>query len=437
MNKNIVCKFGGTSLASSENITKVKEIVLQDKKRFVIVSAPGKRNKEDVKLTDCLINCFKLSKSGEDFSDSFNAFKTRFEDIKKDFDLDFDLTPYFDDLYKHIEEHKDYDYVVSRGEFFSARLISLFFGYEFLDAASFITFAKDGSVELDTTKQKFNSIVEAGKCYVIPGFYGQDYKGNIKTFSRGGSDVSGAIVAAIADAPVYENWTDVDGFLVTDPKLCKNPLLIEELSYHELRELSYMGANVLHQDCAKFLRENDIVLNLRNTFNPTCKGSLIMPDSKKIKHKKLTGIAGQKGFTIIHIEKFDINESLGIIEKVANIFKKYNISIEHIPTGIDSVSIIVKSYFINSTNSKDLLDDIYSQIKPDKLEIIENVALISVVGSLLRSDKDAERQVFESFFKSNAKIITLNKGAGGISIIFGVPESEFETTIQTLYSSLF
>ena len=198
-----------------------------------------------------------------------------------------------------------------------------------------------------------------------------------------------------------------------------------------------MGANVLHQDCAKFLRENNIVLNLRNTFNPTCKGSLIMPDNKKIKHTKLTGIAGQKGFTIIHIDKFDINESLGIIEKIANIFKKYNISIEHIPTGIDSVSIIVKSYFVNSTNSKNLLDDIYSQIKPDKLEIIENVALISVVGSLLKTDREAEKQVFESLFKSNAQIITLNKGAGGISIIFGIPENEFERTIQSLYNSLF
>ena len=437
MNKNIVCKFGGTSLASSENIKKVKDIVLSGNKRFVIVSAPGKRDKNDVKLTDCLINCFNLSKSGEDFSKDFEAFKNRFEEIKKEFNLTIDLTPYFEDLYKNIAAHKDYDYVVSRGEFFSARLISLFFGYEFLDAASFITFDKSGKVELESTKQKFNSLVQNNKNYVIPGFYGQDYKGKIKTFSRGGSDVSGAIVAAICDAPVYENWTDVDGFLSADPRLCNNPELIEELSYHELRELSYMGANVLHQDCVRFLRENNIVLNLRNTFNPTCKGSLIMPDSNKIKHKKLTGIAGQKGFTIIHIDKFDINESLGIIEKVANIFKKYNISIEHIPTGIDSVSIIVKSYFVNSTNSKDLLDDIYKQIKPDRLEIIENVALISVVGSLLKSNREAEKQVFDSLFKTDAKLITLNKGAGGISIIFGIPESEFEKTIQILYSSLF
>ncbi|MBQ9793017.1 MAG: aspartate kinase [Clostridia bacterium] len=438
MNKNnIVCKFGGTSLASSENIRKVKDIVVSGDKRFVIVSAPGKRTKDDVKLTDCLINCFNLSKENKDFSESFNAFKNRFEDIKKEFSLSIDLTPYYDDLYSHIKDHNDYDYVISRGEFFSARLISLFFGYEFLDAASFITFAKDGSVELETTKQKFESLIEDGKKYVIPGFYGLDYKGNIKTFSRGGSDVTGAIVSAIADAPVYENWTDVDGFLTADPRLCNNPELIEELSYHELRELSYMGANVLHQDCAKFLRENNIVLNLRNTFNPTCKGSLIMPDSEKIKHKKLTGIAGQKGFTIIHIDKFDINESLGIIERIANIFKKYNISIEHIPTGIDSVSIIVKSHFVNSTNTKDLLDDIYNQIKPDRLEMMENVALISVVGSLLKTSREAEKKVFESLFKTNSQIITLNKGAGGISIIFGIPESEFENTMQILYNSLF
>ena len=437
MIKDIVCKFGGTSLASSENIQKVKDIVLSGKKRFVIVSAPGKRNKEDIKLTDCLISCFNLSKQGEDFSEFFTAFKTRFEGIKQDFNLDINLSDYYDDLYTQIKAHKDYDYIVSRGEFFSAKVISQFFGYEFLDAANFITFAKDGSVELDVTRQKFESLVEKGKKYVIPGFYGQDYKGKIKTFSRGGSDVSGAIVAAISDASVYENWTDVDGFLTADPRLCENPELIDVLSYHELRELSYMGANVLHQDCVRFLRENNIVLNLRNTFNPTCKGSLIMPDSKKIKHKKLTGIAGQKGFTIIHIDKFDINESLGIIERIANIFKKYNISIEHIPTGIDSVSIIVKSYFVNSTNTKNLLDDIYNQIKPDKLEIMENVALVSVVGSLLKEDRECEKQVFESLFKTNAKIITLNKGAGGISIIFGIPENEFEKTMQMLYKSLF
>jgi len=437
MTKNIVCKFGGTSLASSENINKVKNIVLQGKKRFVIVSAPGKRNLSDTKITDCLINCFNLSKQGEDFSKEFMFFKSRFEEIKNAFKLNIDLTSCYADLYKQISLHRDYDYVISRGEFFCAKLVSKILNYKFLDASNFITFDKQGNVEMHTTKQKFLSSIERGKNYVIPGFYGQDYKGKIKTFSRGGSDVTGAIVSALVNANVYENWTDVDGFLAADPKLCKKPRLISVLSYQELRELTYMGANVLHQDCVRFLRQNNVVLNLRNTFNPTCEGSLIMPDSKKIKHKKLTGIAGQKGFTIIHIDKFNINESLGVIEKLCSIFKKYNISIEHIPTGIDSISVIVKSYFINSTNTKLLLDDIIEQVKPDKLEVLENVALISIVGSLLKTDPESEKKVFESLFKSQVKIITLNKSASGISIILGVYEQDFEKTIQTLYKLLF
>jgi len=436
MNKDIVCKFGGTSLASSQNIQKVKDIVLKDKKRFVIVSAPGKRTKEDIKLTDILINSFKASKNNENFDKFFSLFVERFEEIKKDFELDVNLENEYNILYEEIKKHEDYDFVVSRGEYFSARLISLILNYEFIDAADFICFNDSGKVDLEITKQKFSSLIKVDKKYVIPGFYGL-YNGKIKTFSRGGSDVSGAIVAAITDAKVYENWTDVDGFLTADPKICQNPELINELNYHELRELSYMGANVLHQDCVKFLRENNIILNLRNTFNPACKGSLIMPDNRKIFHKKLTGIAGQKGFTIIHIDKFDINESLGIIEKIANIFKKYKISIEHIPTGIDSVSVIFKSVYVNESNSSSLIDDIYHDIEPDNLEIIENIALISIVGELLKNNINSEKMVFESIFKTGTKIITLNKGAGGISIIFGVPENDFDKTIQTLYKNLF
>ncbi len=437
MKNDIVCKFGGTSLANSENIKKVKEIVISGKKRFVVVSAPGKRFKDDIKITDCLINSFNKSKNGETFETEFSFFKNRFEEISKEFNLDVDLSSSFQDLHNKILEHKDFDYVVSRGEFFSAKLIALVLGYTFLDARSFITFLDNKKVDLNQTRQKFNAIIKPNQNYVISGFYGADAKGNIVTFSRGGSDISGAIVSVVANAKVYENWTDVDGFLSADPKLCKGANLIDKLSYHELRELSYMGANVLHPDCVKFLRENNIILNLRNTFNPSCKGSLIMPDNKKLLQSKLTGIAGQKGFTIIHIDKFDINESLGIIEKIANIIKKYNISIEHIPTGIDTVSVIVKTLFLSDEIRKNMIDDINIEIKPDRLEIIDNVALISVVGNILRDDRNIEKKVFDALFSSNTKIITLNKGADGISVIFGVPEKSFDKTISVLYNMLF
>ncbi len=437
MLNNIVCKFGGTSLANFENMMQVKSIVKNEKPRFVVVSAPGKRYKEDTKITDCLISCFEASKSSKNFSNQFNFLKTRFEEIKQKFDLNLDLNKYYTELEKSLKKHNDYDYVVSRGEFFSAVIMAQVLGYNFLDASSFVVFNKTGNVDLIVSKQKFSALTKKNCCYVIPGFYGCSYNGKIKTFSRGGSDITGAIVAVLAGCKVYENWTDVDGFLQADPKICKNPNLIEQLTYHELRELSYMGANVLHPDCVRFLRENNIVLNLKNTFNPTCKGSFIMPDKTKILHKGLTGIAGQKGFTIIHIEKFSINESLGIIEKISNIFKKYLISIEHIPTGIDSVSVIVKSMFINSSNKEDLIKDIKTQISPDALQFVENVSLISVVGIKLKEDKDLENKIFQSFFKSNSKILTLNKGASGLSIIFGVQEKDFDKTMDTMYNLLF
>ena len=437
MKNDIVCKFGGTSLANSENIGQVKKIVLADKKRFVIVSAPGKRFKEDEKITDCLIKAFNNSKNGKSFEEEFTFFKLRYEEIAKEFKLDINLTPFFKDLYEKLKEHTDYDYVVSRGEFFSAKLIALILGYEFLDAMKFITFLDNKNVDINQTTQKFKEIIKPNKNYVISGFYGADANGNIVTFSRGGSDITGAIVSLVAGAKIYENWTDVNGFLSADPKLCKGASLIEKLNYHELRELSYMGANVLHPDCVKFLRENNIILNLRNTFNPTCKGSLIMPDNKKLAQNKLTGIAGQKGFTIIHIDKFDINESLGIIESIANIIKKYNVSIEHIPTGIDTVSVIVKTLFLNEQTRINMINDIKAEIKPDRLEIIDKVALISVVGNKLKEDIKTEKQVFDALYSTNTKIITLNKGADGISVIFGVPEKDFERTIDNLYKSLF
>ena len=435
MNK-IVCKFGGTSLANSQNIKKVKEIVLNGNKPYVVVSAPGKREKADTKITDCLINAFKKSQNGENYQEEINFFINRYEEIKKAFNLDIDLTTEFKELERAIKEHEDYDYVVSRGEYFSAKSIALILNYSFLDA-TFIIFDDNGNVDLDITKQNFLNLTNPNEKYVIPGFYGLTLNHKIKTFSRGGSDITGAIVSAVSGAKTYENWTDVDGFLTADPKLCENPKLIKELNYHELRELSYMGANVLHPECAKFLKENNIILNLRNTFNPTCTGSLIKPDDQEINQESLTGIAGQKGFTIFNIEKFDLNESLGIIEKVANIFKNNKISIEHIPTGIDSVSVIVKSSFLTDETKQKILSEITTKIKPDKLEIIEKVALICVVGKILNEEKIAEQKVYKALYSLNENIITLNKGANGISVIFGIFENVFDTTINQLYKSLF
>ena len=435
---DVVCKFGGTSLSCFENIKKVKDIVCSGNKRFVIVSAPGKRSREDIKITDTLIKCFDLSKDNKDFKAYWEEKKKRYTEIMSFLNVfDLDLTKDFEILFDEIKKHKNYDFVISRGEYLSAKIIARYFNYEFLDAISFLTFDMQGKIDLKISQQKFSSIIKKDKFYVIPGFYGLNYNGEVKTFSRGGSDVTGAIVAAISKAYTYENWTDVDGFLVANPRICENPELIDCLTYHELRELSYMGANVLHPDCVRFLRENNIILNLRNTFNPTCKGSLIMPDTKNIVHKKLTGIAGQKGFMIFYIEKFDINESLGIIEGIAKTFKKFNIPIEHIPTGIDTISIVVKKEFVTEKIKADLLSQIDICVNPDKLEIINDVALISVVGNIIKTNRNIEKQIFDVIYSTNSKIININKGAGGISIIFGVTESEFDSTVKFLYKSLF
>jgi len=432
---SIVCKFGGTSLASSENIRRVRDIVnSNNERRFVVVSAPGKRCKDDIKITDCLIECFNLSKKGECYANTLGIIKERFNGLKADLNVKCDLTEDFCKLEEAIKNHNDYDYVVSRGEYFSARIISAFFGFKFVDASSLIVFDEDGKVDLEVTNGLVQEHLTDGY-FVVPGFYGVDKTGAIKVFSRGGSDLSGAILANALKCSIYENWTDVDGFMASDPKLIENPPVIKKLTYHELRELSYMGATVLHPSCTGFLKDKGIAINLRNTFNPESEGSLIIPDDEEVKSDTITGIAGQKGFTILHLEKYDLNESLGLIETIAKIFKKHKVSIEHIPTGIDSVSIIFKSN-IKEEVLEQIQNDLIEEIIPDKMQIIESVALISVVGNALRNNFMLERKAFESVFMCDVELLTVNKGAKGISIIFGVAEENFKKVSKSLFVNL-
>ena len=432
---SIVCKFGGTSLASSENIRRVRDIVnSNNERRFVVVSAPGKRCKDDIKITDCLIECFNLSKKGECYANTLGTIKERFNGLKADLNVNCDLTEDFNKLEEAIKNHVDYDYIVSRGEYFSARIISAFFGFKFVDASSLIVFDEEGKVDLEVTNKLVEEHLTEGN-FVVPGFYGVDKTGAIKVFSRGGSDLSGAILANALKCSVYENWTDVDGFMASDPKLIDNPPVIKKLTYHELRELSYMGATVLHPSCTGFLKDKGIAINLRNTFNPESEGSLIVPDDEHEKSDTITGIAGQKGFTILHLEKYDLNESLGLIETIAKIFKKHKVSIEHIPTGIDSVSIIFKSK-IKEEVLEQIQNDLIEEIIPDKMQIIESVALISVVGNALRNNFMLERKAFESVFMCVVELLTVNKGAKGMSIIFGVAEENFKKVSKSLFVNL-
>ena len=430
--KELVCKFGGSSLSDAKNILQVAKIAQKSKARFVVVSAPGKRNKQDIKITDTLIACYNRAKTGENFDEEFELFAKRFEEINLTLGTNIDLQPMLVQFYNEIKSGATFDYVASRGEFFSAQIIGKYLGYKFLDAKDFVTFANDDKIDLEMSRIKFISRTNATDRYVIPGFYGADKSGKIKVFSRGGSDISGAVVAVLCGAKIYENWTDVDGFLECDPRFSKNPKMISKISYAQLRELSYAGANVLHSDCTRFLRENNIVLNLRNTFNPACKGSFIMP---KCKQKKLTGIAGQKGFCIISFEKFNINSSLGCLCDVAKIFSKYGINVEHVPTGIDNISVVAREQTLTDKTLAKAIREVSGVISPDSVRITKDVALVSVVGAMF--DKKTEQKVFDQIYSLKTKIFLLNKSTQGLSVIFAFPQADFERVLTRLHKNLF
>lgn len=430
--KELVCKFGGSSLADAKSVLQVAKIVSVSPARFVVVSAPGKRNKQDIKITDTLISCQNKAKNNENFDKEFEFFAKRMTELDTTLGTRLDIKNMLDSFYEEIKSGATMDYVASRGEYFSAKIVSKYLGYKFLDAKDFITFADNGKVDLETSKMKFISRTNKTDKYIIPGFYGADAKGNVKVFSRGGSDITGAVVSVLCGAKVYENWTDVDGFLECDPRFSKNPKLIGKISYAELRELSYAGANVLHPDCTRFLRENNIVLNLRNTFNPACKGSFIMP---KCKQKKLTGIAGQKGFCIVSFEKFNINSSLGNLSEVSSIFEKHGVSLEHIPTGIDNISVVAREVGLNDEVLAEIVKEISLALSPDSVRVTRDVALVSVVGATF--DRKVERKVFDEIYSLGTKIYMLNKSTQGLSVIFGFPQKDFERVLKTLHKNLF
>ncbi|MGN0798595.1 MAG: aspartate kinase [Christensenellales bacterium] len=430
--KELVCKFGGSSLADANRVMQVAKIVNNSPARFVVVSAPGKRNKQDIKITDILLSCYKKAEAKESFDVEFNLFATRMEELDKELGTGINIREMLKNFYTEIAGGATESYVASRGEYFSAKIVSKYLGYNFLDAKDFITFSSNGKVDFEISKMKFVSHTNNWDKYVIPGFYGADANGNVKIFSRGGSDITGAVVAVLCGAKVYENWTDVDGFLQCDPRFSKNPKLIAKISYAELRELSYAGANVLHPDCTRFLRENNIVLNLRNTFNPTCKGSFIMP---KCKQKKLTGIAGQKGFCIISFEKFNINSSLNFVWEVYNAFAKNGVGVEHIPTGIDNISVVARQNEITDDKLKKIVEQISQKCALDGVSITKDVALVSVVGAML--NQKTERNVIEQIYTLGTKIFMLNKSTQGLSIIFAFPQKDFEKVLKTLHKNLF
>lgn len=428
---SIVCKFGGSSLASAESIRVVENIIKKDKKQFVVVSAPGKRFDGDVKVTDLLISCYKLSKAKKEFDDPFIKIKSRFEELIYALKVNIDLKQDFDNLYEELKTCQNYDLILSRGEFLTAKIISKLLNYNLLDAKDFIVFDKKNKVNLVKSKKLFNSFVNREQCYVIPGFYGRDTYNKIKVFSRGGSDITGAIVAVLGNLQKYENFTDVDGVFDIDPRKCKKAEIIKMLSYKEMRVLSSCGAGILHQDCLEILDKNDIILNIRNTFNINNTGSLILPNHY-VKNRALCGITGEVGYVIINIEAINISRNNKLIQAIISNLSNYNKEIKRIIEGIDNISIIVKD---DDSFIEEKIEDIVGIT--DINVTLSKVALISIVGLPIKESCLLQNKIFDSLSQINCKVLVTVHTNQDICFTIGVEENKFEQTLNLLYDRLF
>ena len=434
-----VLKFGGSSLADAQQFAKVKAIVEADEsRRVVIVSAPGKRFSGDHKITDLLYLCAAHIKYGVSCEEIFDMIRTRYLEIAHDCGLKLDLNPDFDALWAKMQEGIEKDELASRGEYFSARLMAEYLGYEFLDAAEWVKFRFDGTVDTDATYEALRRAA-GDRSVVIPGFYGVMPDGRIRTFSRGGSDITGALAAAALDADVYENWTDVSGFLMADPKIVPDPRPIERITYAELRELSYIGAQVLHEGTVSPVREKNIPLNIRNTNQPEHPGTMIREAfddtaAELQESSMITGIAGKKGFSVITMTKNGMSSELGVIRRVLEILERYHINVEYIPSGIDSVSLVVETakaapYLYQA------LGDMEKEIKPDSLHVTDGMAVVAAVGRKMAFQPGSSGKIFAKLGENGINIRMITQGPEELNIIVGVDSADFEKAIRVLYNS--
>ncbi|MGN1041990.1 MAG: aspartate kinase [Christensenellales bacterium] len=432
-----VCKFGGTSMADKDAILRVKEIIESDKsRRFVIVSAPGKRFSDDIKITDLLYKCFD-NKDEPSFSDYYGKIRERFCGIVASLDLKIDINAYLDEIEREIKKSKTPDYAASRGEYLSARIMSEVLGLEFIDAKDIIKFTVKGAFDAETTNDLVSKCLSISKGAVIPGFYGEMPDKTIKTFTRGGSDFTGAIVARGVMADVYENWTDVDGFMTTDPRIVKNPVLIDTLSYEELRELSYMGASVLHPDSTFPLQGTNIPINIKNTFNPSAPGTLIVKDTTARNGRLITGIAGRKGFTTILIKRNMMNSEVGFCRKVLSVLENYNISLEHMPTGIDTMSLIIPDSDLENNVEFELIEKIRGKVNPDLIYVYKDISLLAIVGHGMSHQAGTAAKVFMALATADINVKMIDQGSSEINIIVGVNTADLEKAISVIYHAFF
>ena len=431
-----VVKFGGSSLASATQFKKVHDIVLEDTDRhYVVPSAPGKRNKEDTKVTDLLILAYSHHNK-DDFEEIYDRIKERYNEIITELGLDISLEEDFKEIKEEIKKQNSFDYTISRGVYLNGKVLANYLGFDFIDAADVIYIDKHGRYDEKRTDAALTKALSEHDYAVIPGFYGQlnDESGRIKAFSRGGSDVTGSIVAKCACADLYENWTDVSGFLMADPTIVKNPKGITHITYSELRELSYMGASVLHEEAIFPVKEANIPIHILNTNRPQDAGTIIQEHSKVKSGYPITGIAGKKDFMSIYVYKKHMSNEVGFIRKALSILEKYHISIEHIPSGIDSFNIVVEKKEIEES-LYEILAHFKDELKPDKLTVQEDLALISTVGKNMSDKPGTSGKLFGALGKNNINIVMIAQGSDEINITVGVKKKDFTKTVQVIYDT--
>lgn len=431
---NKVVKFGGSSLADSNQFKKVYEIITSDKERnFIVPSAPGKRFKEDIKVTDLLYKAYNAQDELE-FNQTFDEIKARYQEIIDGLNLSISLDDDFNEMYTQFHKHIGADYAASRGEYLNGKLLANYLGYDFIDAKDVIFIDSHGNYDIKKTDSVLSKRLMQSKKAVIPGFYGSlnDGSGTIKAFSRGGSDVTGSIVAKNGKADLYENWTDVSGFLVADPRIVKNPDVIETITYKELRELSYMGASVLHENSVFPVRKEGIPINIKNTNHPEDPGTLIVESTCHKPAHVITGIAGKKGFATVMIEKDMMNSEIGFGRRVLEVFEEKGVSFEHIPSGIDTMTVIVSTEdFIDK--EQDIIAGIHRAVQPDSIILESDLSLIAVVGRGMKASRGTAARVFNALAKENINIKMIDQGSSELNIIIGVRNCYFEPAIKAIY----
>ena len=432
-----VVKFGGSSLADDDKFRRVAEIIAADPdRRYVVPSAPGKRFSDDIKITDMLYQCYNLAREAstkEEFETCYRNICARFQGIITDLGLDFDISGELSYIKNAILGRAGRDFAASRGEYLSGLILAKFIGFDFIDAENVILFKDNGTFDADATHEVLTAELSRHERAIIPGFYGLMPNGTVKTFSRGGSDITGSIVARAAGADLYENWTDVSGFMMADPRIIDNPRAIETVTYRELRELSYMGATVLHEDAIFPVRIAGIPINIRNTMRPGDDGTMIVASASDYDNKHIiTGIAGRRGFSVFTVEDDLMNSQIGYGRRMLEVFEENGIAFEHMPTGIDTMSVIVATADIDPIREK-LIASLNRTLKPDSITVDDGLALIAVVGRGMIKAKGTAARVFSAVSNAGVNIRMIDQGSSELNIILGVEERDFEVTVKAIY----